>query len=63
MTLCSSFLPTANPGEQPDQPGEEERRTGEPDGQAHPDLSAGGGMRHVVVFEPRVTGGKLDAYL
>lgn len=38
--FCFS-LPTANSGEQPDQPGEEEQRTGEPDGQADPDLSAG----------------------
>ena len=37
-------LLTANPGEQPDQSGEEKQRTGKPDGQAYPDLPAGGGQ-------------------
>lgn len=38
---------TANPGEQPDQPGEEEQRTGEPNGQTHPDLPAGRGEQNI----------------
>lgn len=37
----SSSSLTANSGEQPDQPGEEKQRTGEPNGKAHPDLSTG----------------------
>lgn len=41
-------VPTANPGEQPDQPGEEEQRTGEPNGQTHPDLPAGRGEQNIL---------------
>lgn len=42
LLLCFVCL-TANSGEQPDQPGEEKQRAGEPNGKTHPDLSAGGG--------------------
>lgn len=63
FSICANVrprLPTANPGEQPDQPGEEEQRTGEPNGKAHPDLSTGRGMQHVLVFVSLVTGGKVQ---
>lgn len=46
----SCSLPTANPGEQPDQPCEEEQWTGEPNGQTDSDLSAGRGKKKKTHF-------------